>query len=58
VKVTMKTQYATPERAIGPGQSADLPDAEARDLIDKGFAVAAEAEADAPASTRKRRSSE
>jgi hypothetical protein len=41
----MKTRYCSPERAIEPGRSAELPEDEALDLIDKGFAVPYDGEA-------------
>lgn len=35
----MKTRYANGQRSIEPDQAADLPEAEAKDLVTKGFAV-------------------
>lgn len=39
MRVRMKTRYANGERAIEPDTEAELDDAEARDLVAKGFAV-------------------
>lgn len=48
MKIEMKTLYAGPSGSINPGQVADLPDAEARALIDGGYAISAEPEKPAP----------
>ncbi|MEW2383376.1 hypothetical protein AB0873_14975 [Micromonospora sp. NPDC047707] len=51
MRITMKTLYASPERSIAAGATADVPDDEAQDLIDRGFAVPAgadEADGQAP----------
>ncbi len=39
MRIEMKTLYAGPDRTISPGQVVDLPDDEARELIDGGYAV-------------------
>ncbi|HET8684981.1 MAG TPA: hypothetical protein VFM54_24375 [Micromonosporaceae bacterium] len=41
MKIRMKTRYCNGQRTIEPDQVGELPDKEARDLIEKGFAVAA-----------------
>lgn len=44
MRVRMKTLYASPERAVSPDQIADFPPAEAKALIDGGYAVPADAD--------------
>lgn len=44
MRITMKTLYATPERSIAAGATAEVPDKEARDLIAKGYAVPEDAD--------------
>ncbi|WP_431729938.1 DUF7302 family protein [Verrucosispora sp. TAA-831] len=39
MRIEMKTLYATPDRSIAAGTTANLPDDEAQELIDKGFAI-------------------
>ncbi|PZG14425.1 hypothetical protein C1I95_21785 [Micromonospora craterilacus] len=48
MRIEMKTLYATPARSIAAGATADLPDDEAQELIDKGFAIPVDDEDERP----------
>lgn len=47
MKIRMKTRFCDGTRTIEPDREAELPDAQALDLIDKGFAVPADEAAEA-----------
>jgi len=40
VRIKLRTTYASPKGAYGPGSVIDLPDAQARDLVEGGYATA------------------
>lgn len=58
MRITMKTLYATPDKSVAPGQTADFDDDEATKLIEGGYAVRAgedEADGHAPEPQRQAR---